>query len=724
MASFKTLSLSTAKWNNLNFMKKKGTLLFVVLVALGTVFYAFYPADVSEGEKESIIIQTMMRNLQRFHYQPLKIDDDFSQRAYDYYLNDVDGARLFFTEKDIAAFTPYEDQIDDQVEAGTYAFFDEVQDRWKTSLDKTQAWYRDILAQPFDLDRGKEITMRDDESGWSADDQALRTYWKAYIKRDILNQIIDKQDEITESKTSDEPMDDMTVAEIEAEARASTLDRYDKWFDRMRKSKPSIRRSQYLNALTAMFDPHTSYYRPKDKESFDIRFSGRLEGIGATLQNEGSYTKITTIVVGGPAWKAGELQEDDVIMAVRQGKETAVLDIKDMLVEDVVTHIRGKKGTTVNLKIRKPDGTIKEISIVRDVVIIDESYAKSLLLDGKHEDEKIGYINLPSFYADFNNEDGRFSAKDIKSELLKLKDLDVDGIILDLRNNGGGSLRDVVDMTGFFIPEGPVVQVAGRGGREEILKDKDPSVVYDGPVVVLVNQYSASASEIIAAALQDYGRAVIVGSEQTFGKGTVQRFIDLDRTVPGRTDVKPLGTVKLTMQKFFRINGGSTQLKGVKSDIVLPDSRALLETGERQQTGPLEWTEIEPADYEQEVYRIDFMETLRERSNNRVATNPTFRKIVENAKRVRRQRDFNTYPLTLNEYRALDDARKEEAKQYKGMFDQVVTQGVANIEVDLEEIINDESKDKRNEEFKENVGKDVYVEEALNILADMQELKR
>ncbi|MEM6770901.1 MAG: carboxy terminal-processing peptidase, partial [Bacteroidota bacterium] len=463
--------------------------------------------------------------------------------------------------------------------------------------------------------------------------------------------------------------------------------------------------------------------RPKDKESFDIRFSGRLEGIGATLQNDGSYTKVTTIVVGGPAWKAGELKEDDVIMAVRQEGQEEALDIKDMLVEDVVTHIRGDKGTTVFLKVRKPDGTIQEISITRDIVVIEDNYAKSLILDGAGEGEKVGYINLPSFYADFQNEDGRFSAKDIKTELLKLKDQDVNGVILDLRNNGGGSLRDVVDMTGFFIPEGPVVQVAGRGGRKEVLRDKDPSVIYDGPLVVLVNQYSASASEILAAALQDYGRAVIVGSPQTFGKGTVQRFIDLDRTVPGRADVKPLGTIKLTMQKFYRINGGSTQLRGVSSDIVLPDSRALLETGERQQTGPLPWTEIEPAEYQQDVYTIDFMETLRQRSNNRVATNATFRKIQQNAKRVKRQRDLDTYPLTLSAYAAMDAANKKEAEQYKDLYDQVVTPGVANIDVDMEEITVDESKVKENNEFKENVSKDVYIAEALNILADMRDLE-
>lgn len=695
-------------------------MLFSALFVLAAFVATVMPDTVPPGDKESVIIQTMMRNLERFHYQPMSIDDDFSGRMYDYYLNDVDGARLFFTQEDISTFATNKFAIDDQVKNGSYEFFDLVQDRWTKSLDKTEGWYKEILAKPFNLEKGGEITLPDDDSGWEPTDKALRQYWEDYMKRDVLNQIINKQNEEADNADLEEKT---PVAELEKEAREKLLERYDGWFERMRKAKLSIRRSQYLNALTSMFDPHTSYYRPKDKESFDIRFSGRLEGIGATLQNKDEYTKVTTIVVGGPAWKGKELEVEDLIMSVRQEGEEEAVDIKDMLVEDVVGFIRGDKGTTVHLKVKKPDGMIKEISIVRDVVVIDDSFARSLIVDGVGEDEKIGYINLPSFYADFEHEDGHFSAKDVKAEIAKLKDRNIEGIILDLRNNGGGSLRDVVDMTGFFIPEGPIVQVAGRGSNKEVLVDRDPAVEYDGPVIVLVNQYSASASEILAAALQDYGRAVIVGSTSTFGKGTVQRFIDMDRTIPGRTDIKPLGTVKLTMQKFYRINGGSTQLRGVTPDIILPDSRSLIETGERQQNAPLPWSQIEPSDYYQDVYRIDFMQTLRERSNDRVARNATFLKIQENAKRVKRQSDKNTYPLTLSAYQAMDKAEKEEAAQYKDLFDNVVIPGVANIEIDMEEIQADESKEARNNEFKKGVGKDVYIQEALNILHDMRELE-
>ena len=718
-------------------MKFRGLLFAPALLLVGLFAAGALPESAPPGDKESVIIQTMIRNLERYHYQPMDIDDDFSQRAYAYYLNDIDGARLFFTQEDTRVFAEHEKAIDDQIAAGTYEFFEVTQKRWLASLDKTEAWYKEILAKPFDLTSGKSITMPDDDSGWEKNDKELKRYWEEYMKRDVINQVVSAQETYEEAVKNrakmsaedrakadqEDPLEKKTEAALEAEAREKLIERYDGWFERMRKSKKSARRSQYLNALTAMFDPHTSYYRPKDKESFDIRFSGRLEGIGATLQNKDQYTRVATLVVGGPAWKAKELEVDDLIMAVRQEKEEEAVDIKDMLVEDVVGFIRGDKGTTVYLKIKKPDGTIKEISIVRDVVVIDENYAKSLIVDGVGENEKVGYINLPSFYADFQNEDGRFSAKDIKVELEKLKEQDVDGIILDLRNNGGGSLRDVVDMTGFFIPEGPVVQVAGRGGRKEILADRDPSVVYDGPVIVLVNQYSASASEIIAAALQDYNRAVIVGSPQTFGKGTVQRFIDMDRTVAGRSDIKPLGTVKLTMQKFYRVNGGSTQLRGVAPDIILPDSRALLETGERQQTNPLEWTEIEAAEYSQDVYQVPFIETLRERSNNRVAQNETFLKVIENAKRIKRQRDRDTYPLNLTDYRSMREATKKEAEQFADLFEEVVNFGVDNIDVDLEEIAVDETKERRNKEFKEGVGKDVYVNEALNILHDMLEME-
>ncbi len=677
--------------------------------------------DVAEPEKEALILQTVLSNLGRYHFEPANIDDQFSEEAFDLYLNDLDRSRLFFTAEEVAALYVHHDQLDDQMASGSFTFFNETQDLVLSSRARAQAWYREILSQPFDLEKGTAVSLRSETDEWLTEEASLRQYWEDYLKRDLLRKLINKQKELEKkaekAAESGETANTPTLAELEEEIRAETLTTFDKWFDRMAKISRSQALSQYINAITSVFDPHTSYLRPKDKENFDIRFSGRLEGIGATLQTSDDYTQVSSIVVGGPAWKGKELQDEDVIMAVRQEEGEAV-DIKGMELDDVVSQIRGPKGTKVHLTVKKKTGEISEITIERDVVVIDESFARSLILDGV-EGEKVGYLYLPSFYADFQHEDGRFCSKDVEIELQKLKDAGVAGIILDLRNNGGGSLTDVVKMTGFFIPEGPIVQVKDRINQVEVLQDKDDRVQYDGPLIVMVNQYSASASEILAAALQDYDRALIVGSNSTFGKGTVQRFIDLDRTIRGHEEAKPLGTVKLTMQKFYRINGGSTQLKGVVPDIILPDTYANLETGEKKETNPMAWTQIAPVPYEQNVFRLGKKEKLARNSEKRIAQNPTFDLIRENAKRFKELSDRNTFPLSLSAYRAAEEAIEKEAEKYQLMFEAPVNQGVKNLEIDLPSIEADESKQARNEEFIKDVSRDVYLQETLHILRDM-----
>ncbi|MEZ4988483.1 MAG: carboxy terminal-processing peptidase [Saprospiraceae bacterium] len=331
---------------------------------------------------------------------------------------------------------------------------------------------------------------------------------------------------------------------------------------------------------------------------------------------------------------------------------------------------------------------------------------------------------MPSFYADFQDRNGRHCAEDVEAELAKLKEVGVDGIILDLRNNGGGSLRDVVKMSGFFIEDGPIVQVKSREYEPEVLSDVNPAVQYDGPLVVMVNNFSASASEILAAALQDYGRAVIVGSNSTFGKGTVQRFIDLDRTLRGFDDVKPLGQVKLTTQKFYRINGGSTQLRGVTPDIVLPDAYSYIETSEKEEEFPMPWTEIAAVDYSQEVLQLAHLDKIRTRSNARVAANEVFGMVQENARRMKELRDVSSYPLSLETFQTSEAARKAAAEKYEGLFDEIVNKNVKNLDVDLPAFENDESKQARNKDFLESVSKDLYIHEVLSIMHDIIELER
>lgn len=666
-------------------------------------------------------MQAVLSGFGQLHYQPKDINDDFSSQIFDFYLDQVDGGRRFLTQEDIAKLEGYRTSIDDQAQAGQFEFFDASVQMLEAALDKTQGYYREMLETPFDYETNEFIELDGDKKPFAQHDDELKEYWRKYLKYETVERIVNKTKEEEKKGEEEAPK---SFEEIEQESREEVLEFLDDWYGRMRKLKREDRLSVYLNTFTHIFDPHSEYYQPIDKENFNIRFSGRLEGIGATLRTEDDYTKVVRIVVGGPAWKQKELEENDVILKVKQEDEDEPKDIAGMVINDVVQLIRGDKGTKVTLTVKKIDGSVKDITITRDVVVLEEQFAKSLILEGEEgSEERIGYILLPSFYADFQNKNGRFCSTDVAAEIEKLKAKNVDGIILDLRYNGGGSLRDVVKMTGLFIEKGPIVQVKSRISDPEVLKDSDSRVQYDGPLVVMVNSYSASASEILAAALQDYGRAVIVGSPSTFGKGTVQRFIDLDRTIRGFNELKPLGEIKLTTQKFYRVNGGSTQLKGVTPDIILPDNFFYIKTGERDREYAMEWTEIDPVEYDQDVLEVDNISKLRSRSEKRIEENEAFQKILANAKRVEQQREESAYPIGLEAYREMREKRQQQADEFDGVMDQVVLENISNLEEDLPGIQADESKKARNDEWLESVSKDIYIKETLAIMHDMIEEK-
>ncbi len=701
-------------------LKARGTVFFSVLAAAALLMAAYFPKENNE-EKEAVLVRTIMRGLEYMHYQPPTMDDDFSHKAFDLYLDDIDSGRRFLTQGDVNKMKVFRDLIDDEATTGDLAFFDLSMDLLNEGLKKTQGYYREILASSFDFTKKEGFETDGKKRGFAKNDEDLREYWRQYLKYETLTRYADKLE--AQGKKGEEA-EKKNPEELEQAARKEVLDMLDKWYEALFKFKREERLSIYLNTLTSIYDPHTNYYRPVDKETFNIRFSGRLEGIGAQLTSEGEFTKVANIVVGGPAWRGKELEEGDFILKVAQGSNDP-MDIKGWDLDDVVQQIRGNKGTEVKLTIKKKvDGSVKEISIIRDIVTIEDNFAKSLILDGAAEGEKVGYIYLPSFYADFEHSDGRFCAPDVEQEIKKLKDAKVNGIVLDLRNNGGGSLIDVVKMSGFFIEDGPIVQVKSRGQKPEVMMDTDSKVQYDGPLIVLVNYNSASASEILAAALQDYGRAVIVGSNSTYGKGTVQRFIDLDRTIRGFDNYKPLGELKLTVQKFYRINGGSTQLRGVTPDIVLPDSYYFIPTGEKEAEYPMAWSEINPVDYNQRVLKLDHLDQLKQRSESRVKQSDTFQKVIENARRFKRQSDETSYPLDMNTFLSLEQKQKSEAEAYKDLFKNVVNKGVTNLEVDLPSIHADESKQARNESFVTSVSKDIYIRETLNIMHDLLNLEK
>jgi carboxyl-terminal processing protease len=703
-------------------MKLKTSLaLFSIVGLVGIALLVKYnPFDnggpQSSPERDAALIRTISQVLSRGHFQPKDIDDTFSKNVYNLYLKEVDGGKRFLTQADIDLMKPYELQLDDQTRAGTFQFFDVSVQRLDASLAKTQNWYREILANPLDFSKNDELQADGEKLKWAKDDAELRTRWERWMKYEVLSRVVEEQDKQEKPEFKGDKKD---FATLEKEQRAKVLDVYDKWFKRLQKLDHNRRLEIYLNSITNYFDPHTGYYSPREKENFDIQMSGKLEGIGARLQSDGEKTTVSEVVPGGPAWKQGVLQAKDVVLKVAQGDTDAEsVDIMGWEIDDVVAKIRGPKDTKVTLTVRKEDGTEKVITIVRDVVIMEEGFAKSLILnENSAPAERIGYIYLPKFYADF--ESGRTScAQDVAAEVEKLKKENVKGIILDLRNNGGGSLRDVVSMSGLFIEEGPIVQVKSRGRATEIMRDNDSRVQWTGPFIVMVNGFSASASEILAAAMQDYGRAVIVGATTTYGKGTVQRFFDLDNAAADNS-VKPLGEMKMTIQKFYRITGKTTQLDGVTPDIILPDFYNLLKNGESENDYPLAATTIEPVQFNQNVYRIADVNQLKSNSQARVKNDETFQKVTENAARLRKRKDDSEFPLQMEKYRQWNKKQDEEAARYENLFKPIESFKIDNLAADLPNIQSDTSRVARNETWIKERQKDVQLYETLRIMLDM-----
>ncbi|MFN0214041.1 MAG: carboxy terminal-processing peptidase [Saprospiraceae bacterium] len=671
---------------------------------------------VSSPQRDAALLRTISQVLTRGHFQPKDMDDVFSKNVYALYLKDIDNGKRFLTLSDVEQLKQYELLLDDQAKAGTFECFDRSVVLLEAALVKTQGWYREILASPLDFSKVDFLQADGEKLKWAKDDAELRTRWERWMKYDVLSRVIEEEDKQEKPEYKGEKKD---FATLEKEQRAKVLDSYDKWYKRMQKLDHNRRLETYLNAITNYFDPHTGYYSPREKENFDIQMSGKLEGIGARLQSDGEKTSVSEIVPGGPAWKQGVLQAKDVILKVAQGEtDVESLDIMGWDLDDVVAKVRGPKNTKVTLTIQKPDGTEKTITITRDVVIMEEGFAKSLILnENGAEQDRIGYIYLPKFYADF--ESGRTNcAQDVTAELEKLKKESVKGIILDLRNNGGGSLRDVVTMSGLFIEDGPIVQVKSRGRATEILRDNDTRVQWGGPLIVMVNGFSASASEILAAAMQDYRRAIIVGSTSTYGKGTVQRFFDLDNAASDDS-VKPLGEMKMTIQKFYRVTGKTTQLDGVTPDIVLPDFYNLLENGERENDYPLASTTIEPVTFKQSAYNISDANQLKTNSQARVKNDPTFQKVSDNAVRLRKRKDESSYPIQVEKYRQWNKKQDEEAEQFDNIFKPIEQFKLVNIAADLPQIQSDTSRIARNESWIKERQKDVQLYETLRIMLDM-----
>jgi carboxyl-terminal processing protease len=474
----------------------------------------------------------------------------------------------------------------------------------------------------------------------------------------------------------------------------------------------------YLNSVTGRFDPHTNYLAAEEKERFDVSMSGKLEGIGARLQKKNDYTEISELISGGPAWRGKQLEAGDIVIKVAQGNQEPI-DVVGMRLDDVVKKIKGTKGTEVRLTVKKVDGTIKVIPIIRDIVEIEETYAKSSIVE--KNGLKYGVIYLPKFYIDFENREGRDAGKDIALEVARLKKEGVSGIALDVRDDGGGSLSTVVDIAGLFIEEGPIVQIKSAGKRKEVLYDRDKKIEWDGPLVIMVNSFSASASEILAAAIQDYKRGIIIGSKQTYGKGTVQNVIDLNQFVRS-SSVGDLGALKTTTQKFYRINGGSTQLEGVSSDVVMPDRYAYLKMGERDMDNAMPWDKIDPAQYGLWNNSKNFNQAIAN-SKNRIAQNQQFQLVEDNAKWIDSRSNDYEYSLNIDKFKMAQKQIEEKAKKYKPLQNYKNSFSFKSLPYEMEAMSKDATLKEKRERWHEQLAKDIYVEEALNVLEDLQTKK-
>ncbi len=751
----------------LRFMKNKILIPLVITGALAAFFsFKYSGGDDNQPDQKKILVQsTIAKAIKEVHFAPRDLNDTFSNRVYNKVLEDLDYEKKFFTQQDINTLQKYQYAIDDEIRDGSVEFFDKMDAIYAKRIDDAEGYYKEILKTPFHFDVDEQIQLSGDKTTYAANETELKDRWRKILKFRVLGKYVElknaqdktkeskkgtkgkaKEDDDATTKNLTEDTEDFsataetkpaaantkpkTDAELETDARESVRKNMEYTFKRMHKIKGDERFTYYINAITTSEDPHTDYFPPKEKEKFDEDMSGTFFGIGAQLREEANTIKIAAIITGSPCWKQGELKAGDVIVKVGQGAQEPV-DITGYDIEDAVHLIRGKKGTEVRLTVKKVNGSIKVIPIIRGEVLMDNVFAKSAVI--KSTDGPVGYIYLPEFYSDFQHINGRRCSEDVAKEVEKLKGAGVVGIILDLRNNGGGSLSDVVDMAGLFTGPGPEVQVKSSDAAPMTLSANNKGAEYTGPMAVMINENSASASEIMAAALQDYKRAIIVGST-SYGKGTVQKVIPLDEFVDplkrvqmktdeltaanGVTPMSSLGSLKVTVQKFYRVSGGSTQLKGVTPDIHLPDPYELINQGERHDKAALGWDEIARANFKPTTNAASVAD-LSTLSKSRVTANPTFTLIEENAAHLKKQEENNTYSLTETGYRKELDEANATSKKLDELQKKTNPLEYTNLKEDLERINLDSASMTKNSDWLKNLKKDIYISETVNIINDM-----
>lgn len=670
-----------------------------------------------DENRAKLLSYVIRRQLTRNHFSQKAFDDSLSKSAYILYLKQLDYQKRFLLAGDVEQLDKYSTAIDNEMIDGELKLAKTGAEIMARRVVVAHEIVKRLLEKGFDPTVDESYETDPKKRQFCKTEAELEQRWRQILKFQVLSRYLDLLEEQEQKQTvSGKETALNNEEELRQQAREKILKSYEAVFSRMEKETIQDHYDRYFNAVTRAFDPHTNYMAPASKENFDISMSGSLEGIGAMLQQEDGYIKVVRIIPGSASFRQGQLQAGDIILKVGQGNDEPV-DITDMRLQDAVRLIRGKKGTEVRLTVKKADSHEQLIAIIRDVVLVEDAFIKSAVLEGGSDGQRIGYIKIPSFYRDFDDK-GQGTARnvtdDLRDELSRLSGQQISGLVVDLRNNGGGALDDAVEIAGLFIDKGPVVQIKGGNGKMHILKDENGGMAYDGPLVLLVNQLSASASEILAGAIQDYGRGIIVGSEHTHGKGTVQSLINLDQSLSLRNmdKYKPLGALKLTIQKFYRVSGESTQYRGVTPDIILPDRLQYLKSGERYQDFSLPWDTVESTPYQKMAWGGPELEALRSLSGERVAASRAFSEIVEDIK-ISKQKIDNTGQSLL-----LDDLRQEfaEAKMRRqSQTSQVNIHG----EVEKEGGEGKNTAEERRSLWLKEINEDPYVNEAVAVLGDI-----
>jgi len=691
---------------------------------LTTLIFCFNSPK-NDDEKMQTIMVSVKNTLSYLHYNPKPINDAYSQEVYTHYFDMVDPSKRFFLKSDMDEFEKHKTKLDDYLNQGNLLFYKTTIDRLYQRVDEIDKMTQDIFSKPINLDEEEEMILEPKSKTSPENQKELYNEWKKYIKYNILLEMEtlnskeeaqkEKKDSVQKNGLKDTiKLEILTQEQKRIKATDEVKDLVSDTFRRFKKRNKMDWFTVYMNAYTEVFDPHTNYYSPKNKEEFDMQFKGKVIGIGAIIQEKKGYLYLGPLTIGAPAWKSKQLTEGDKILKVRSKPKDDAVNVVGMLSDEAVRLIRGEKGTPVTLTVQKKDGTVRDVTMIREEVAIEDTFARSIVVEAPNG-KKYGFINLPSFNTDFEDAKGRNASDDIKNEIIKLKKQNISGIILDLRNNGGGSLTEVGDIMSLFMNEGPYVQVKDGNGKVQTYKSKGNSPIWTGPLLIMQNELSASASEILAGEMQDYGRAVIFGSPQSFGKGTVQTFVDLNRFLNTNED---FGSLKLTIQKFYRITGESTQRKGIESDIQMKDFYTYAEIGERYEDYPLAWDKVPATNFTKVNYFN--LDQLRSSSQARINANPYYKLLQESAKWKEDLDKVEKITLNQTKFFALMKDRKTQIEKFKKLdkIDNKLVFVMHPDEATREKT--DEAFAKKTENWIKNLKRDFYLQEGVNVISEMK----